>query len=87
VVFIIGFQDLTGSILSVVGDVSVDSEASVMTLSISEVLRAGLCACIRRDGCACMFISVCVCTVFFKKTRCGTSFCSFCMYEAAACCA
>ena len=62
--------------LSVVGDVPVDSEAPVVTssilricrLSLSEVLIGiGLCARIHRDECAYVFVSVCVCTVFFKK--------------------
>lgn len=35
-IFLDLFQDLSGAILSVVGDVSVDSEVSVVTLSISK---------------------------------------------------
>ena len=61
-------------VLSVVGDVPVDSGAPVVTLSIicrlslSEVLiGVGLCACIYRDECAYVFVSVCVCILFLKK--------------------
>ena len=62
--------------LSVLDNVSGDSEAHMMTssisriyqLSLSEVLiGVGLCACIHRVECACVFVSVCVCTVFLKK--------------------
>ena len=62
--------------LSVVGDVPVDSGAPVVTssilrtcrLSLSEMLiGVGLRACIHRDERACVFVSVCVCTVFLKK--------------------
>ena len=70
------FQDLTAFVLSVVGDVPVDSGAPVMTssiskicwLSLSEVLiGVELRVCIHRDECACVFVSICVCTVFLKK--------------------
>ena len=62
--------------LSVVGDVPVDSEVSVVTLSISRICRlslsevvigVGLRVCIHRDEGACVFVSVCICTVFLKK--------------------
>ena len=62
--------------LSVVGDVPVDSGVFVVTSSISRSCRlnllevpigVGLRACIYRDECACVFVSVCVCTVFLKK--------------------
>ena len=65
-------------VLSVVGDVPVDSGAPVVTssisricrLSLSEVLiRVGLRTCIHRDECACVFVSVCVCTVFLNKKK------------------
>ena len=60
--------------LSVVGDVPVDSEAPVVTLSILRICRLSLSevligvelrACIHRDECARVFVSICVCTVFF----------------------
>ena len=60
--------------LSVVGDIPVDSGAPVVTssilricqLSLSEVLiEVGLRACIHRDEYVCVFVSVC--TMFFKK--------------------
>ena len=60
--------------LSVVGDVHVDSRAPVATSSISRICRlslsevligVGLRACIHRDECARVFVSVC--TVFLKK--------------------
>ena len=63
-------------VLSVVGDVPVDSGTPVVTSSISRICRlslsevligVGLRACIHRDECACVFVSVCVCTVFLKK--------------------
>jgi len=63
-IFLDLFHDLTGTILSVVGNVPADSEAPVVTLSIlricrlnlSEVLMGvGLRACVRRGKCACMF--------------------------------
>ena len=63
-------------VLSVLGDVPVDSGALVVTssilricrLSISKVLiGVGLRACIYRDACACVFVSVCVYTVFLEK--------------------
>ena len=55
--------------LSVVGDVPVDSGVFVVTSSISRSCRlnllevpigVGLRACIHRDECACVFVSVCV---------------------------
>jgi len=63
-------------VVSVVGDVPVDSRAPMVTSSIlricrlclSEVLiEVGLRACIHRDECVCMFMSNWVCTVFLKK--------------------
>ena len=63
-------------VLSVVGDVPVDSGAPVVTSSISRICRlslsevligVGLRACIHRVECACVFVSVCVCTMFLKK--------------------
>ena len=65
-------------VVSVVGDVPVDSGALVVTslilricqLSLSEVLiGVGLRACIHRDECVCMFMSNWVCTVFLKKNE------------------
>lgn len=67
-------------ILSVVGDVPVDSEALVVTsgisrssqLSISEALIGlDVCACVLRGEYSYVYMSVCVCTVFIrqKKTR------------------
>ena len=62
--------------LSVVGDVPIDSGAPVVTSSISKIYRlslsevhigVGLRACIHRDECACVFVNVYVCTVFLKK--------------------
>ena len=62
--------------LSVVGDIPVDSGAPVVTssilricqLSLSEVLiEVGLRSCIHRDECACVFVSVCVYCVSQKK--------------------
>ena len=59
-IFLDLFQDLTSAILLVVGDMFVDSEAPVLTssisricqLSLSEVLiRVGLYACIDRGEC------------------------------------
>ena len=41
-IFLNLFQDLTGAILSVVGDVSVDNEAPVVTSSISRICRLSL---------------------------------------------
>ena len=41
-IFLNLFQDLTGAILSVVGDVSIDSEAPVVTSSISRICRLSL---------------------------------------------
>ena len=61
---------------SLVDDVPVDREASVVTSSISKICRlrllnvlieVGLRVCIYRDECAYVFVSVCVCTVFLKK--------------------
>ena len=75
------FQDLTAFVLSVVGDVPVDSEAPTVTSSISRICRlslsevligVGLRACIHRNECACVFVSVCVCTVFLKKKKATT---------------
>ena len=72
---ILGFNDI---VLLVVGDVPVDSEALVVTSSISRICRlslsevligVGLRTCIHRDECACMFVSVCVCIVFLKKNQ------------------
>ena len=61
-------------VLSVVGDVPVDSGAPVVTLSIicrlsllEVLIGVGLRACIHRDECACVFVSVCFCTVFLNK--------------------
>ena len=60
--------------LSVVGDVPVDSGAPVVTSSISRICRLSfsevligveLRACIHRDECVFVFVSVC--TVFLKK--------------------
>ena len=60
----------------VVGDVSVDSGAPVVTSSISKICRLSLSevligvelrVCIHRDECACVFVSICVCNVFLKK--------------------
>ena len=71
---ILGFN---GVMHSVVGDVLVDSEAPVMTSSISRtcqlsllemLIGVGLCACIHRDECGCMFVFVCVCTIFLQKS-------------------
>ena len=68
-IFLNLFQDLTGTILSVVGNVPADSEAPVVTLPIlricwlnlSEVLiGVGLRACVRRGKCACMFELLCL---------------------------
>jgi len=65
-------------VLSVVGDVPVDSGVPVVTSSISRNCRlnllevpigVGLRVCIHRDECACVFLSVCVCTVFLKKKK------------------
>ena len=62
--------------LSVVGDVLVDSGAPVVTSSISKICRLslsevlvgiGLRACTYKDECACVFVNVCVCAVFLKK--------------------
>ena len=62
--------------LSVVGDVPVDSGVPVVTSSISRICRlslsevligVGLRACIHRDECARVFVSVS--TVFLKKKR------------------
>ena len=70
---ILGFN---GVVHPVVGDISVDSGAPVVTSSISRICRlslseiligVGLRACIHRDECACVFVSVCICTVFLKK--------------------
>jgi hypothetical protein len=41
-IFLDLFQDLTGAILSVVGDVSVDSEALAVTSSILKIYRLSL---------------------------------------------
>ena len=66
--------------LSVVGDIPVDSEVTVVTSSISKICRlslsevlieVGLRVCIYRDECACVFVSACVCTVFLKKQLYG----------------
>ena len=63
-------------VLSVVGDVPINSGAPVVTSSISRICRlslsevligVGLRACIHRDECACVFVSVCVCTFLEKK--------------------
>ena len=62
-IFLNLFQDLTCAILSVVGDVLVDSETPVVTSSISRIsrfslsevlIRVGLRACIHRGECACV---------------------------------
>ena len=62
--------------LSVEGDVPVDSGAPMVTSSISRICRlslsevligVGLRACIHKDECACVFVNACVCTVFLKK--------------------
>ena len=62
-IFLDLFQDLTGTILSVIGDVPVDSEAPVVTSSISRICRLSLSevlivielrACIHRGECACV---------------------------------
>ena len=63
-------------VLSVVGDVPVDSGMHVVILSISSICRLSLSemligvelrVCIHRDDSACVFVSICVCTVFLKK--------------------
>ena len=69
-IFLNLFQDFTGAILLVVGDVPVDSEAPVVTSSISRICRlsllkvlieVGLRACIHRGECAC----VCECLYLY----------------------
>jgi hypothetical protein len=66
---------------SVKGDVPVDSEASVVTSSISrpvglvlrrsvlEVLIGVGCVCVHRGECMRVYVSVCVCTIFLKKKK------------------
>lgn len=70
------FQNLTGTIVSVAGDVPINSEALVVILSISRICRlrisevlieVGLRMCIYRGERACVYVSVCVCTVFLKN--------------------
>ena len=65
-------------VLSVVGEVPVDSGAPMVTSSISRICRlslsevligVGLRACIHRDECACVFVSICVFNVFLKKNN------------------
>ena len=60
------FLGLTAFVLSVEGDVPVDSGAPMVTSSISRICRlslsevligVGLRACIHRDECACVFVS------------------------------
>jgi len=48
------FQDLTALGLSVVGDVSVDSEAPVVTSSISRICWPSLSELLKGVGCACI---------------------------------
>ena len=69
-------QDICGAILSVVGNVLLDSEAPVVALSISMICRLGLSevlveigfrACIRRDKYVCVYMSICISTVLRKK--------------------
>ncbi|KAF8760449.1 hypothetical protein HU200_010160 [Digitaria exilis] len=71
-IFLDLFQDLTGAILSVVGNVPVGSEAPVVTSSIWRICRpslsevligVGLRAYVCRGKCAFVYMSVCVCTV------------------------
>ena len=67
-------------VLSVVGDVSVDSETPVVISSISRIcwlslsdvlIGVELRACVHRVECAYVFVSVCVCTVFLKNKLTG----------------
>jgi hypothetical protein len=57
-------QDLTAFVLSVVGDVPIDSETFVVTSSILRICRfedaprGRVCVCIQRDECACVVESV-----------------------------
>ena len=75
-IFLNLFQDLTGDILSVVGNVLVDSKTSVMTSSISKICRlglsevliwAGLRACIHMGECACVCERMLLYCVLQKK--------------------
>ena len=67
------FQNLISTILTVVCDVSVDSEASVVISSISMIYQLNLmeiliwvrlCACIHGNKCVYGFVSVCVLLCF-----------------------
>jgi hypothetical protein len=59
------------------GDVPVDSEAPVVTSSISRfdppaqsfegAHRDRMCVCVHRGECMRVYVSACVCTVFLKK--------------------
>jgi hypothetical protein len=71
------FLRFNGVVLSVVGDIPFDSEVLVMTSSISRIyqlnllevfIEVGLRAYFPRGECAYVFVSVCVYTMFLKKT-------------------
>jgi hypothetical protein len=71
-IFLNLFQDLVIFVLLVVGDVSIDSEAPVVTSSISRICQLSLLemligvelhACVRRGKCAYVYVSICICTV------------------------
>lgn len=75
-IFINLLQELTGTILSVVGNVPVDSEAHVMTSLISRIYRfsllelligLGLHLCIRRVECTCICECLCLYCALKKK--------------------
>jgi hypothetical protein len=61
------FRDLTNFILSLVGDVPVDSEVQMVTLSVSMIcglspsevlIEVGLRACVHRSEYACVYVNV-----------------------------
>jgi hypothetical protein len=69
------FLKFNGVVLSVIDDVPVDSEATMICSSISMICRLrfsevliwiGLRACISRGEYVCIFVNVCVCNVFKK---------------------
>ena len=63
IIFLGLFQDLTCAILSVVGDVPLDSEAPMVISLISRICRLSLSEMLIGVGCVRVFIgmSVCVC--------------------------
>lgn len=84
-------QDSTDATLSVVGDVTVDSEVPVMILSISRIrhlslsemsIEIGLCTCIHSSECAGVFELLRLYYIFKRNTQLYSYILFFCVTEA-----